>query len=123
MSKGELIVELKSKNTTTTIKDFTPAGVRLEFNAEGEVKGSFNAAHMETVSVLAKSDGTNEWEAKVIEMTKDGDMVIAMSKGTGRQESPTVGRFEGDVTFQTSSKKLAWLNTTKRLLRSTPRSN
>ena len=123
MSKGELIVELKSKNTTTTIKDITPVGVRLEFNSEGEVKGSFNAAHMETVSVLAKSDGTNEWEAKIIEMTKDGDMVIAMSKGTGRQESPTVGRFEGDVTFQTSSKKLAWLNTTKRLLRSTPRSN
>jgi porphobilinogen deaminase len=123
MSKGESIVELKSKNTTTTIKDITPVGVRLEFNSEREVKGSFNAAHMETVSVLAKSDGTNEWEAKIIEMTKDGDMVIAMSKGTGRQESPTVGRFEGDVTFQTSSKKLAWLNTTKRLLRSTPRSN
>jgi hypothetical protein len=29
------------------------------------------------------------------------------------QDSPTAGRCEGDVTFQTSSKKLAWLNTTK----------
>jgi hypothetical protein len=113
MSKAELIVELKSKIKTTTIKDITPAGVRLEYNAEGEVKGSFNAAHIETISLLAKADGTIEWESKIIEMTKDGDMVIAVAKGTGRQESSYLRRFEGDVTFQTSSKKLQWLNTTK----------
>jgi hypothetical protein len=32
---------------------------------------------------------------------------------TLRQENPTVVRFEGEVSFQTASKKLAWLNTTK----------
>ena len=111
--KGEVIVELNEKGTTTTIKDITPAGVRLEINLEGEVKGKFNAAHMETLSVLLKPDGTREWEAKAIEMTKDGDVVILLMKGTATQESPPVVRFEGEVSFQTSSNRFAWLNTTK----------
>jgi hypothetical protein len=113
MSKGEVIVELREKDTTTTIKDITPAGVRLELNLKGEVKGKFNAAHLETPSVLLKPDGTREWEAKAIEVTRDGDQVIVTMKGTARQGTPTVVRFEGEASFQTASKKLAWLNTMK----------
>jgi hypothetical protein len=113
MLKGEVIVELSEKETTTTIKDVTSAGVRLEVNLKGEVKGKFNAAHLETLTVLLKSDGTREWEAKAIEVTRDGDAVIVMMKGTARQERPTVVMFEGEVSFQTASERLAWLNTTR----------
>src|SRR6266705_1413350 len=38
-AKGELLFELKEKTTTVTIKDFTPAGVRSEYNLQGQVKG------------------------------------------------------------------------------------
>lgn len=63
--------------------------------------------------MLFLPDGTRGWEAKAIEVTSDGDPIIVMMKGTARQESSTVVRFEGDVSFQAASKKLAWLNTTK----------
>ena len=113
MPKGEVVVELKAKETTTTIKGITPAGIRLEVNLKGEVNGKFNAAHLETLGVLQKPDGTREWEAKAIEVTREGDSVIVVMKGSARQDSRMVVRFEGEVTFQTASKKLAWLNTTK----------
>jgi hypothetical protein len=35
----ELLLELTSKNTTRSIKDFSPEGIRLESNLEGEAKG------------------------------------------------------------------------------------
>ena len=31
----ELLLELKSKSTTRSIKDFSPEGIRLESNLEG----------------------------------------------------------------------------------------
>jgi len=39
----ELLLELKSKNTTRSIKDFSPEGIRLESNLEGETEGVYNA--------------------------------------------------------------------------------
>src|SRR6476646_8268224 len=35
-AKEELLLELTSKNTTRSIKDFSPEGIRLESNLEGE---------------------------------------------------------------------------------------
>ncbi len=62
--KGELLLEYKGKTTTLTVRDFTPAGARIEINEQGEMKGRYNANHLETVTVLIKPDGTSEWEAK-----------------------------------------------------------
>ena len=59
-AKEELLGEVKEKTTTITVKDFTPAGVRAEYNQQGEVKGRYNAIHIETVTVLFKPDGTAE---------------------------------------------------------------
>ena len=42
-AKEELLLESKAKNTTRTIKDFSPAGIRLEDNFEGESKGVYTA--------------------------------------------------------------------------------
>lgn len=99
--KGELLVEIKGKMITTTIKEFAPTGAKLQINDTGEVKGKYNASHMETVDILAKQDGTNEWESRAIEVTREGDTVMIMSKGTGRQETATAGRWEGEVKFMT----------------------
>ena len=68
---------------------------------------------METADVKLKMDGTNEWDVKAMEMTKEGDVVMATGSGTGRQESAMVGSFKGEVTFMTNSPRLSWLNNTK----------
>ena len=111
--KGELIGEVRGKSTTTTIKEISPAGVRMEVNDQGEVKGRYNASHMETVSIWLKPDGTNEWENKGIQATREGDFIVVTGKGRGKSTGPTTGSWEGDITFMTQSKSLAWLNTTR----------
>ncbi len=110
--KGELLFELHGKTVTTTIKDISPNGVKLEMNDTGEVKGKYNAMHRETVNVLIKTDGTNEWETKAIENTKDGDMVVAWGSGKGRSTGPTTASWEGEMHYMTMSPRLAWLNNT-----------
>ena len=39
---------------------------------------------METTDVKMKMDGTNEWESRSIEMTKEGDVIMISGKGTGK---------------------------------------
>ncbi len=112
-AKEELLAELKEKTTTVTVKEFTPAGVRAEYNMQGETRGKFDSRHLETVSVLVKADGTVEYEGRGIDITSDGETFLLTGKGKGRQENPTTIRFEGETSYQTASKKLAWLNTVK----------
>jgi len=106
----ELLLELKGKNTTRTIKDFSPAGIRLEDNLEGESKGVYNASFYGTINLLAKPDRTIEYEVRQIDTTSDGDSILLYYKGKSFIESSSHNRFVGDTTFQTSSNKLAWLN-------------
>ncbi len=112
-AKGELLFELREKTTTVTIKDFTPAGVRSEYNLQGQVKGKYEAMHLETVTVLGKPDGTFEFEVKGMDATIDGDTVLITSHGTGWQDASTTAKFKSQDSYQTNSRKLAWLNSTK----------
>src|SRR6059036_3930056 len=80
-AKEDLIVELKEKTTTITVKDFSPAGIRVDYNSEGEVTGMYNARHIETVSGLVKPDGSSEYEARAIDTTSDGDTILITAKG------------------------------------------
>jgi hypothetical protein len=109
----ELLLELRGKNTTRTIKDFSPAGIRLENNLEGESKGVYNASFYGTISLLAKPDRTIDYEVRQIDTTSDGDSILVYYKGKSIIDSPTHNHFVGDTTFQTQSKKLAWLNAVK----------
>jgi hypothetical protein len=111
----ELLLELKSKNTARSIKDFSPEGIRLESNLEGEAKGVYNATFYATITMLVKPDGTIDYEVRQIHTTSDGDTVLVYYnlvyyKGKSIIESATQNKFVGETTFQTSSKKLAWLN-------------
>src|SRR5436309_967551 len=78
-----------------------------------ERKGSRWTRKLETVDALFKPDGTYEFEARGIDQTDDGDMLIIKAKGTGRQVSPTSVHAEGEAVYQTLSEKLKWLNTAK----------
>ncbi len=113
MTKGELLLEIQGKTVSRTIKEITPHGVKLEMNNEGQCTGKLNANELNTINVFMKPDGTNEWENKGILNTRDGDMVVVSSRGTGHMSSPNTGAWQGEAIFMTQSPKLAWLNTTK----------
>ena len=113
MEKRELLAEIKEKTTAVIIKEFLQDGAKIQYNSMGEVKGKYNGVHIETVDVSLKMDGTNEWEARGMDTTKEGDVVMITGKGTGRQENATTGSFKGEVSYMTTSKRLAWLNSTK----------
>ena len=108
MNKGELWFEVKEKATSRVIKEFSDAGAKFQYNAEGEVTGKYSGKHIETVDIVLKRDGTNEFEWRAIEFTKEGDTVMFWGKGTGKQ-----GGFQGEISYMTGSKKLAWLNSAK----------
>jgi len=112
-AKGELILDLKEKSTPLTIKEFSTAGVRGQFNSQGEVKGRYNAARNSTTDFLWKPDGTGDWESKALEVTQEGDVIMITAKGTFRLESPTMIKWEGEGSYKTGSPRLAWLNNTK----------
>jgi hypothetical protein len=109
-TREELLLELKGKNTTRTIKDFSPEGVRLENNLEGESKGVYNASFYGTINLLSKPDRTIDYEVRQIDTTSDGETVLLYYKGKSIIDSPTHNHFAGETTFQTQSKKLGWLN-------------
>jgi hypothetical protein len=113
MTEEEFLGELAEKTTSVTIREFTPEGVRMSYNLQGTVKGAFDATHMETVDALFKPDGVYDFEARGIDQTRDGDMVLTLAKGTGKMVSPTTIQAEGSVTYQTLSKNLEWLNSAK----------
>jgi len=111
--REELLLELKSRNTTRSIKDFSPEGISLESDLEGEAKGVYDATFYATITMLVKPDRTIEYEARQIHTTSDGDTVLVYYKGKSIIESPTHNKFVGETTFQTGSEKLAWLNGVK----------
>jgi len=119
MAKGELLLEVQGKIVGRTVKEITPHGVRLQMNLEGQATGKYNASVINTINVFLKTDGTNEWENKVIHNTREGDFVVASGRGTGRMAGPGTGTSQGDVAFMTQSPKLSWLNNTKGWVEST----
>ncbi|HZY94248.1 MAG TPA: hypothetical protein VFE98_05215 [Candidatus Bathyarchaeia archaeon] len=107
----ELLGEYHGKVVTTTIKEISPSGVRLEINEQGHLKGKrYDVNHMETASIQIKPDGTSQWETKGIDTTKDGDAVVSLGGGTGRSAGPNVVAWEGQITYMTQSPRLSWLN-------------
>ena len=119
MAKGELLLEVQGRIVTRTVKEITPHGVRLQSNLEGQATGKYNASIINTMTMFLKTDGTNEWEAKAIHTTRDGDFIVVSGRGTGRMAGPGTGMSQGDVAFMTQSPKLSWLNNTKGWVEST----
>jgi hypothetical protein len=106
----KLLLDLTSKNTTRSIKDFSSEGIKLESNLEGTAKGVYDATFYATITMLVKPDRTIDYEARQIHTTSDGDTILVYYKGQSIVESPTHNKFVGETTFQTGSKNLAWLN-------------
>ena len=106
----QLLLTLNARNTTRTIKDFSPAGISIENDLEGESKGIFNATYYATIVALIKPDGTIDYVTRQIHTTDKGETILLTFTGKSIRESPTHNRFVGENTFQTAAPEFAWLN-------------
>ncbi len=113
MQKGELLFEGKENTSSVNIREFSAQGARVDFTLAGKVKGKINGLKITTHNALMKPDGTGEADVRGI-IFVSGEPVFVWGKATGKGVDPTpIQRIEENLTFQTPSQKLAWLNTTK----------
>ncbi len=109
----EFVYEVREKATSVTVEGFTPEGVRLAYNLQGNVKGQYDAARVESANALFRPDGSGDLEIRIMDRTPEGEVILIPGKGTVKQVSPTLIHLQGTNTFVTGSKKLAWLNPAK----------
>jgi hypothetical protein len=113
MEKGDFLVTVKQKITSITIEEFSQDGVKIRYNAMGKVTGKYSGRHLETIDILRRQDGSNQWESRVIQTTTDGDVIMILAKGIGKQDTLTTVRFQGEGTIMTQSKQFSELNSTR----------
>ncbi len=106
-------MEIHDKSVTTTVRDISETGIKLEQNSTSQVKGRVNGVGMSTVNFKLKKDGSSEWQLKGIMNTMEGDLVAVWGGGTGKATGPTTAAWTGEVHFMSTSPKLAWLNNVK----------
>ena len=108
----ELLFEGRENASSVNIKEFSPEGVRLDITAAGKVSGKVTGFIMTTHNVLMKPDGMSGDARSII--FSNGEPIFVWGKATGKLVDPTpIEKIEENLTFQTPSKKLAYLNTTK----------
>ncbi len=109
----ELLFEGKEHATSVNIKEFSPQGARLDITASGIVAGKVTGFIMTTHNALMKPGGTGEVDHRSI-IFCNGEAIFIWGKAAGKAIDPTpIMKLEEDMTFQTSSQGLAYLNTTK----------
>ncbi len=108
--KGELLFEFHGKFVSTTVRDILPDGYKLEVNHQGQVTGKYVAVHTETATITQKMDGSLDWEAKILEATPQGDVIVSTGKGHGSENNPGSRIFDGEIKYMTMSPRLSWLN-------------
>jgi hypothetical protein len=113
MNKGELIGELSAKTTSVAVKEFTPQGVRIEQDQQGMISGKYTAQHIETAHILLSQDGSGAADGLAMEFTPEGDFILVRGRARGTPIGGGKFRIEAEVTYQTASQRLAWLNNTK----------
>lgn len=109
----ELLYEGVENATSVNIKEFSPQGAKLDITVAGKISGKIAGQILSTHNILMKPGGTSELELKSI-IFSNGEPIFAWGKATGRIVDPTpIGKIEGNLTFQTPSQKMGYLNSTK----------
>lgn len=109
----ELLFEGKENASSVNIREFSPQGARLDITAVGKVSGKVAGLIMTTHNVLLKPDGTGEADVRSI-IFSNGEPIMVFGKATGEPVDPTpIMKIEENLAFQTPSKRLSYLNTTK----------
>ena len=111
----ELLFEGKENISSVNIREFSPEGVRFDITAAGKVSGKVSGLIMTTHNALMKPDGTGEADARSM-IFSNGEPIMVWGKVTGKMVDPTpIQKIEENLTFQTPSQRLVYLNTTKGL--------
>jgi len=109
----EILFEGKESTSSVKIKEFSPQGASLEISLKGKVTGKIEGFILSTHTILMKLDRTSEVEIKSI-IFSNGEPIFISGKDTGKVIDPTpTGKIEGNLTFQTPSQRLSYLNGTK----------
>ena len=109
----ELIFEGKENTSSVNIKEFSPKGAMLDITLSGKITGKIAGIIMTTHNMLMKPDGTGEADLRSI-IFSNGEPIFIWGKAMGKLVDPTpIEKIEENLTFQTPSQKLAYLNTTK----------
>jgi hypothetical protein len=109
----ELLFEGKENTSSVNIKEFSPEGARLDITLGGKISGKVTGIIMTTHNMLMKPDGTGEADLRSI-IFSNGEPIFIWGKAMGKLIDPTpIEKIEENLTFQTPSQKLAYLNTTK----------
>ena len=109
----ELLFEGKETTSSLNIKEFSPEGARLDITLAGKISGEVAGLILSTHNILMKPGGTSDVDIRSI-IFSNGEPIFVMGKAMGKLIDPTpIGKIEGNLTFQTPSQKLAYLNTTK----------
>ena len=98
IEKEQLIAEVSGDIINRNIVDVSPDRIRLQNSGKALVQGRLAGAHVETMTILWKTDGTNVWETRIFESTKDGPVYI-IGYGTGKQGGPGIASYTGEFTF------------------------
>ena len=101
-----MIAEVTGDIINRNIVDVSPDRIRLQNSGKALVQGRLAGAHVGTMTVLWKTDGTNVWETRIFESTKDGPVYI-IGYGTGRQAGPGIASYTGEFTFLHTSPGIA----------------
>ena len=108
----ELLFEGKENTSSINIREFSAQGARLDVTLAGKVSGKVAGLILTTHNALMKPDGTVEADLRSI-IFSNGEPVFVWGKATAKGVDPTpVLRIEENLTFQTPSQRLAYLNTT-----------
>jgi hypothetical protein len=109
----ELLFEGKENTSSVNIKEFGQNGAKLDITLAGKVSGKVAGLIMTTHNMLMKPDGTGEADLRSI-IFSNGESIMVWGKASGKMVDPTpIEKLEENLTFMTSSKQLAYLNTTK----------
>jgi hypothetical protein len=108
-----MLYEGKQNTSSLSLKEFSQEGAKASINLAGKVSGKVTGLVITTHDVLMKLDTKTEFSIKSI-IFSDGEPIIVMGKGTGGVfDSNLNKKIEEDLTFQTPSQRLGYLNTTK----------
>jgi hypothetical protein len=109
----ELLYEGKENTSSVNLREFGAQGAKIDFTAAGQVGGKVAGMILTTHNVLMKPDGTGEADIRSI-IFSEGEPLFVWGKAAGKPVDPTpIQRIEENLTFQTPSKRLAYLNNTK----------
>lgn len=109
MTLGEQIFDEQGKMTGTRV--LPGSKIEVSFQGSGKILG-VEQTDMGTYESVMRPDGVIYGEGQGVVMTKNGEMISWTATGIGKPTgTPPAASYRYSCTFQTSSQKLARLNT------------